>query len=302
MNTKPQYRLVSLPFGAGGPIAAPLNGPAALFAAGLASVFGMGNANQTIIVPRSDGSEDNFECDKIHRLSQFIRMADTLKTVLDAQLLDRDIPVFIGGDHAISLATSSYMIARARRCRAQAEFGLLWVDAHPDINTPETSPSGNLHGMVVASLLGLGDPRLAGLYGSPNKIKAEHLAFLGVRDIDPGEEILLTARGIKRASSAQLQSNQILNNCIEESLATVESAADGFILSFDVDVLDPSLAPGVSTPVPGGLSLEQLKVIFARVAHSPKLRAIEIVEYSPDCDKSGATAQNVIEACRSLVL
>jgi arginase len=148
--------------------------------------------------------------------------------------------------------------------------------------------------------LGLGEPRLAGLYGETSKVKAQHVAFLGLRDIDPGEEQLLREHGIQRASSAALRSSQALTH-IEKALDTVESAANGFILSFDVDVLDPTLAPGVSTPVPGGLSLEQLTLIFSRVARSPKLRAIEIVEYSPERDKDGTTVKHIIEVCRSLV-
>jgi arginase len=196
------------------------------------------------------------------------------------------IPVVLGGDHSIA-AGSVAGAARALRARGEA-LGLLWVDAHGDINTPETSPSGNVHGMPVAHLLGHGDPRL--MFTDGTAVRAEHVALVGIRDLDPGERAHLRAYGVRAFTMHDID-RRGLANVLDEALDVVSRGTAGTWVSYDVDVHDPSHAPGVGTPVPGGFSWREGHLVMEMVAESGRLVGLDLVEVNPILDVSNRTAE-----------
>jgi arginase len=228
-----------------------------------------------------------------------LTFAEAAQPWLDTHCAGEQTPVFIGGDHSIGLVTFSFLHKKLFQEKGSAELGLLWVDAHADINTASTSPSGNLHGMVVANLLGMGVPELAQLYHPAIKLDPKNVAYVGLRDIDPGEEEYLSKLEIQRTSASEVRSLG-LAEVLRKALAVVEKCRDGFVLSFDMDVCDPSIAPGVSTPVPGGLSREEMCTLLTQVGKSSKLRAAEFVELNPSKDHERKTAELLVQGLKAL--
>src|SRR5687767_14879078 len=151
-------------------------------------------------------------------------------------------PLFLGGDHSLALGTIGGVTE-------EEPIGVLWIDAHTDINTPETSPSGNLHGMPLAHLLGLGLPSLRALAGPKPAVDAQHVALLGVRSVDAGERELVKKTGVRVYTMSEIDERGFAV-CLKEAMQRVTDGTCGFHLSFDLDGVDPRYAPGVGTPVP----------------------------------------------------
>jgi len=195
-----------------------------------------------------------------------------------------EFPVVIGGDHSIAIGTWSGV------ARVLGEpFGLLWIDAHLDSHTPETSYSGAIHGMPLACLLGRGDKRLLNIGLSGPQISAAHTVVLGPRSYEPEEIEFLQRMGVR-----VIDSNEVLQRgftaCLEEAVAIVSTAPAGFGVTLDLDAIDPELAPGVGSPEPDGLVAHDVLAAVHRVSGLPGLKALEIVEYNPDRDRFGTTA------------
>jgi arginase len=200
-------------------------------------------------------------------------------------LCNRDFPLVIGGDHSVAIGTWSG-VARA----AGAPVGLLWIDAHLDSHTPETSYSGALHGMPLACLLGRGDKRLLGIGVPGAQLDAAHTAVLGPRSFEPEEAALLERLGVRVFAHEEI-AERGLADCFAEAAAIVVGASGGFGVTLDLDVLDPGTAPGVGSPEPDGLPLRGLVDGIAGLAARRGLLACEIVEYNPDRDRHGLTAR-----------
>ena len=200
-------------------------------------------------------------------------------------LCNRDFPFVIGGDHSVAIGTWSG-VARA----AGGAVGLLWIDAHLDAHTPETSYTGALHGMPLACLLGRGDKRLLGIGMTGPQVDAAHTAVLGPRSFEPEEALLLERLGVRVFAHDEIAARG-LAACFAEAAAIVGGAAGGFGVSLDLDVLDPGTAPGVGSPEPDGLPLRGLVEGIAALAAGQGLLACEIVEYNPDRDRHGLTAR-----------
>lgn len=202
--------------------------------------------------------------------------------------LDRkQIPLVLGGDHSIAMGTLGGLARFAKK--SKKKFGLIWVDAHGDCNTPETSPSGNIHGMPMAAALGHGLRRLTRVAGLSPTIDPAHTVLLGARDLDFGERENIRKFGIRVYTMRQLDERGVLA-CMSEALEIAGGATDGFHLSFDIDSLDPSVAPGVGTPVSGGLTIREAHLIMELVADSKKMRSCELVEVNPALDVRNTTA------------
>jgi arginase len=197
------------------------------------------------------------------------------------------IPLVLGGDHSLA-AGSVAGVARALRARNE-RVGLLWIDAHADLNTPESSVSGNVHGMPVAHLLGHGDPGLAGLAGGGPAVLAPHVALVGIRDLDPAERAHLRAWDVHIWSMRDIDQRG-LAACISDALARVSDGTAGFCCSFDVDAVDPASAPGVGTPVRGGLTFREAHLALEMVADTGRLLALDLVEVNPILDVKNETA------------
>lgn len=208
-------------------------------------------------------------------------IANYANSILEAQ----DFPLFIGGDHSAGMGTVSASANWTDR------LGLIWVDAHPDINTDETTESGNIHGMPVAALLGRGERELVDVFQQGAKIRPEDLVFFGLRDIDPGEQVALDELKIRYYTY-----DRILEMGFEKALAEAVDylkKTDAVHVSFDLDSMDPKLMPGVSVPVPGGFNYEEADRILEELFENLNVCALDLVEYNEVYDKDDKTAKEL---------
>ena len=197
------------------------------------------------------------------------------------------IPLALGGDHSLALGS----VAVAARGRS---LGLLWVDAHGDFNTAETTLSGNIHGMPLAALCGLGDPRLVHVVGPGPKVDARRVALVGVRDLDAAEKPLLRQAGIAVFTMQHID-RQGLAAVMGQALDVVQAGGDGFHVSFDLDAVDPTQSPGVGTPAPGGISYREAHLIMELVAETGRLTSLDLVEVNPILDQQNLTGRLAAE-------
>jgi arginase len=204
-----------------------------------------------------------------------------------------NFPLVLGGDHSLSLGS----IRGAARHR---KLGILWLDAHADFNTHETTPSGNIHGMPLAALCGMGDPRLVHLWGGdkPAIIDPRRVAVVGARDLDPGEKHSLREAGVMVMSMEQVDRLGLVA-ALEKALDRITRDVDGIYLSFDMDALDPRHAPGVGTPVTGGLTYREAHLACELVAETGQLVGMDLVEVNPILDLRNQTAELAVDFARS---
>lgn len=197
-------------------------------------------------------------------------------------------PLVLGGDHAQAVGTVSGL---ARHYHGQnKKIGLVWVDAHTDMNTPETTPSGNVHGMPLACLLGRGPQNLLKLSGRTPALEAHNVVIVGAREVDPGEVALIEATGVRVYTMTELD-RRGTSICLEEAFERAMDGTCGVHLSFDLDVVDPQHAPGVGTPVPGGLSLRESHLVCEMAAALRCLIGLEVVELNPTLDLANQTGR-----------
>lgn len=205
---------------------------------------------------------------------------------------NNDTPLFIAGDHSSvmgSISASSEHIWR----QTHSEIGLVWVDAHPDINTDQTTVTGNIHGMPVAALLGLGEKRLTTFLSDRPKLKPENIVMLGLRDIDPPEQIILKEQGIRYYTYEEIK-RRGLDTCLSETVAYL-SHLPAIHMSFDIDSMNPEIMPGVSVPVPDGFTISEVQQIFETLMPLLPFCAYDIVEYNYVHDKNDVTAAFMYE-------
>lgn len=208
-------------------------------------------------------------------------------------------PVVMGGDHALSMATLSVAAEVVKqRHGPTAELGVLWVDAHGDLNTAETTPSGNLHGMSGAVLLGHGDRRLVDLCGFAPKVRPENYVLMGVRDLDSGEKAFIHQHGIAAFTMKDIDMWGI-GEIARRAFARVTERTKGFVVSFDVDVCDPHLAPAVGTPVRGGFTFREAHLVMEMAAEYSDLLSVEVVEFNPEFDDESLTCELAISLLES---
>jgi arginase len=210
-----------------------------------------------------------------------------LMRAVDGILREGRTPLVLGGDHSIAMGSLAGVAHHAKRTRKH--FGLLWVDAHGDCNTEKTSPSGNIHGMPLAAALGHGAKVLTGFAGVSPLIDAARTVLLGARDLDPGERANIRRFGVRVFTMREIDERGVLV-CMREALEIVAKDTAGFHLSFDIDSLDPSVAPGVGTPVSGGLTIREAHLIMELIADSRKMASCELVEVNPALDQRNTTA------------
>lgn len=210
-----------------------------------------------------------------------------------AELVERGLghgclPLIVGGDHSLSIGSVA-AVARHHRARG-GPVGIIWVDAHADMNTPETTPSGNIHGMSLAVLLGRGHPRLTGLAGGEPAVLPRNVSVLGARELDPGERALVSELGVRVFTMSEIDERGI-GPCMQEALERANDGTCGFHLSFDLDSLDPREAPGVGTPVQGGLTYREAHLVCEKAAGSGRMLSLEVVELNPVLDDRNLTAR-----------
>ena len=206
------------------------------------------------------------------------------------------IPVVLGGDH--SLAAGSVAATAACLRREAKPIGLIWVDAHGDMNTPGTSTSGNVHGMPLASLLGPEPSELALIGGFSPKVLPEHTVLIGIRNLDTREKQIVRDSRVKVFTIKDVDRIGIAS-VVDEALAIAGRGTAGVHVSFDLDVCDPAIAPGVGTPVKGGLDYREAHLLMEMVADSGLLRALDLVEVNPILDDRNMTAILGVELAAS---
>ncbi|MEZ5965330.1 MAG: arginase [Planctomycetota bacterium] len=204
------------------------------------------------------------------------------------------VPLVLGGDHSIAIGTVGG-IAEHYRASGQ-NIGLIWVDAHADMNTPESSPSGNVHGMPLAVLLGLGHERLVEMGGFWPKVPRENVCLIGIRNLDEHEKEIVRSSGVHAYTMRQIDERG-MNAVMSEAIEHACRATAGFHLSFDLDGMDPSDTPGVGTPVKGGIDWREANLLAELAADSQRLLGVEITELNPVLDvrnQSGEVAVDII--------
>jgi arginase len=264
-------------------------GPSALRIAGLDARIGELGYTVTdkgdLAVPIPETQQSGDERKKYIR--DISRVCTTLYETALASLQAGALPLVLGGDH--SLAAGS-VAATAEVARTEGKpLGLIWVDAHGDMNTPESSASGNVHGMPLAAILGAEPAELARIGGVSPKVLPEHTVLIGVRNLDDQEKLrvresrvhVFTMKDIDRAGIAAVA---------EQAIQLAGRGTAGLHVSFDIDVCDPSIAPGVGTPVRGGFDYREAHMVMEIIADSGLLRALDIVEVNPTLDVRNDTA------------
>jgi arginase len=211
-----------------------------------------------------------------------------LSGMVSTSIQKKHFPLVLGGDHSLSLG-SVRGVARLKR------IGLIWIDAHGDFNTAETTPSGNIHGMPLAALCGLGDRRLTQLWDEAVPVLSpQRVAVIAARDLDPGEKTLLRQAGVMVFSMEQID-RLGMTQVMERALDHVSRDVEGIYLSLDMDALDPRHAPGVGTPVSGGLTQREAHLACEMIAESGLLIGMDVVEVNPILDVQNQTASLAVE-------
>ncbi len=204
---------------------------------------------------------------------------------------DGAIPLVLGGDHSVALGTLGGLAS------AHGPGGVLWIDAHPDINTPDTSPSGNVHGMPLAAALGIAGSEFESEAWPLPAVDSRRVALLGIRQLDEGERRLLRDAGVRAFSMSEIDRIGV-ERAVREALDRV--AGPGFVhLSLDMDALDPEIAPGVGTPVRGGLTYREAHLALELIAEAGLVGSLEVVEVNPILDRENTTAATAVELVAS---
>lgn len=230
---------------------------------------------------------------QLKNLNEIARASEELAATSDSVVKKGHFPLIVGGDHSIALGSLAGI------SHHYENLGVIWYDAHGDLNTPETSPSGNIHGMPLAASLGIGHERLINLYTEGAKIKAQNLVIIGARSLDPGEKDLISELGIRVYTMHEVD-RMGMPAVIDEALAYLKERTDGLHLSLDLDGLDPSEAPGVGTPVIGGLTYRESHLAMEMIYESGMLTSAEFVEVNPILDDGNRTADLAVGLMGSL--
>ncbi|MEK9200019.1 arginase [Ureibacillus sp. 179-F W5.1 NHS] len=230
----------------------------------------------------------------LKNLKEVIEVCTKLSVKVQEVIDNGRFPLVLGGDHSIAIGTLAGLATKYKN------LGVIWYDAHADINTPETSPSGNIHGMPLAVSLGLGDNRLVEIGGFAPKIKPENIVIIGARSVDPGERELIKKLGIKVYSMHEID-RLGMTKVIEDTISYLKGRqVDGVHLSLDLDGIDPLYTPGVGTPVPGGITYRESHLAMEMLEEEGFITSAEFVEVNPILDERNKTADVAVALMGSL--
>ena len=293
----PPVSLIGAPTDIGAGHRGALMGPDALRIAGLAEAL---VARGIDVVDRGnlEGPRNPWQppMDGYRHLEQVVAWNRTVMDAVGAELRNGRMPIMMGGDHCLGIGS---ITAVAQYCRDTGkQLRVLWLDAHADFNTHDVTPSGNIHGMPVACLCGIGPDALTGLGGSKPAILPSHIRQIGIRSVDEGEKRLVKEHGLDVYDMRYIDEVG-MKRTMEQALAGMD--ADTHLhVSFDVDFLDPSIAPGVGTTVPGGPSYREAQLVMEMIADSGRMGSLDIVELNPLLDNRNETAHVSVELVESL--
>jgi arginase len=225
---------------------------------------------------------------KLKYLPEIAIACQDLAVRVEAALEDDSIPIILGGDHSIAIGSVSGLASFHRK--VGNKVGVIWFDAHGDMNTPETSPSGNIHGMPFAAILGHGAKELTQISGFSPKVYPEDCVLIGARSIDPEEAVTLKNSGIRVVTMRELDERG-MGSVMDEAMWWASRHTVGFHVSMDMDFVDPYYAPGVGTPVQGGPSYRESHLAMEKIADSGKMLSFELAEINPVLDIANRTAE-----------
>ena len=292
MNADRNLHLIPVACGLGAPDSRCADGPESLLECGLEARLARAARRVTVepvLRPRTEATGD-----AVGRVAEVCaRMAQRVHDAVAAG----GATLALVGDHSCAVGTWS---GASRALATRGRLGLIWIDAHLDSHTLETTPSGALHGMPLAALLGFGDPVLTGCAGAGPKLAPENVCVIGTRSFETEEAALLIRLGVRVFDMDEI-GRRGLAEVMAEALDIARNGTAGFGVSIDLDALDPYDAPGVGTPEPGGLRGAELLAALARLAHHPELIAVELAEYNPHRDVRGVTARLAIELIETLL-
>ena len=224
------------------------------------------------------------------RAKYLAEIAETCKDLAEIvqKCLEEDfVPLVLGGDHSIAAGAVSGVAAHFRKEKKQ--IGYIWLDAHGDMNTPESSPSGNVHGMPLAAVMGYGAPELVDLLGFKPKVEPQNIVLVGVRDLDLQERRLVKKSGVRVFTMRDIDERG-MREVMADALKYATDDTDGISVSLDMDFVDPSDAPGVGTPVRGGVTYREAHLAMEMIADSDAMASMEVVEINPVIDEHNRTA------------
>ncbi|WP_226585686.1 arginase [Halobacillus litoralis] len=245
-----------------------------------------------IEIPRPKQQAD-VKQDNLRNLNEIAEGSSLLAETVDQIIENNRFPLVLGGDHSIAMGTLAGV------AKHYENLGVIWYDAHGDLNTADSSPSGNIHGMPLAVSLGIGHEKLTGIHGYEPKIKPENIVIIGARSLDEGERVLIKEKGIKVYTMHEVD-RMGMTQVIEESVDYLKDRTDGVHLSLDLDGLDPNDAPGVGTPVMGGLSYRESHLAMEMLHQSEMITSAEFVEVNPILDEKNKTATVAVGLMGSL--
>ncbi|MGI1823274.1 arginase [Exiguobacterium sp. TRN 1102] len=266
-------------------------GPTKLNEMGMQQLLPTETVKHTIrVLPESEIRENE---EHLKRVDGVLHTVTELAEVVHREISENRFPLIVGGDHSMAIGTLAGLAQTG-------PYGVIWVDAHADLNTGETSPSGNIHGMPLAAAMGMGDVRLTEVGGRDPKLSPEHLVYIALRDIDEGEMNEINRLGIKVITVEEVRTRGV-DVIMQEAMRYLRERVDRFYISFDMDSLDASLVPGTGTPVDGGLTEVEAKAILKEAMQAEDLIAVELVELNPALDRDDVTAQLAYRLCETII-
>ncbi len=233
---------------------------------------------------------------RLKYLPEIVRACTIVSHKVSKILGQGGFPLILGGDHSIAMGTIAGVSAYARE--HEKSLGVLWIDAHGDMNTEKTSPSGNIHGMPLAASMDLGARELRSVGGDVRKLDPQKVALVGVRDLDQDERMLIRQQGINVFTMEEIDKDG-MGTVIRRALRKLKGV-DVLHVSFDLDVIDPSVAPGVGTPVKGGLNYREAHLLMETVADAGVMTSLEVVEANPILDNRNQSAELAVELIQSI--
>jgi len=293
-----KIRIIGVPMDLGASRRGVDMGPSALRVAGLqARIKTLGHQVEDIgNIPVKQAEEQHYGEKRAKYLAEISDTCKELAATVQKSLEEGFTPLVLGGDHSIAVGTMSGVAAHYRKDKKQV--GYVWLDAHGDMNTPETSPSGNVHGMPLASVMGYGPPELVELLGFKPKVEPQNLVIVGVRDLDLQEKKLVKKSGVHVFTMRDIDERG-MREVMSETLKFATDDTGGIAVSLDMDFVDPMDAPGVGTPVRGGVTYREAHLAMEMIADSEAMASLEVVEINPVIDEHNRTALLGVELALS---
>ena len=293
MNQK-SVSILGVPLGYGASMAGVDIGPAALRVARLHQrIARLGYAVHDLGEMRLERPQSfPDEGEKLKYVREISNACEQLAAEVEKILEADELPLVLGGDHSIAIGSFAGVASYYKK--KQQTVGLIWFDAHADMNTPDSTPSGNIHGMPLAALFGYGTPELTNVAGFAPKLDPRLCAHVGARDIDPGEKELITKLGVRFFTMREIDERG-MSACMDDAIAIASGGTGGYAVTFDVDALDPGDAPGSGTLVRGGLTYREAHLAMEKIAEAGGMRSLEIVEINTALDVNNKTAELGVE-------